>query len=205
MSRVDVRSIRRKQILDAAERLAVKRGWAEITILDICQEAGVSSGVLTYHFQSKDEIMLALLEEFIGRLDTHLNKAVRGSKTPEEDINNFLQALTMSLEDDPHFPPLLIHFVAASLSRPEIAERLHALFGAIRERKIEELRAMEAVGEEEKDKVLILVNMLHIVTLGVVLARPILGIDLPYERLTEEARSLLLMCFSSLKRGIQET
>lgn len=205
MGRVDVRTIRRKQILEAAERLAVERGWTEITILDICQEAGISSGVLTYHFQNKDEIMMALLEELITRIDTHLNKAVRSARTPEEDIDNFLQALTTLLETDPHFPPLLIHFVAASLSRPEIAQRLHTLFAAIRQRKIEELRSAGYGSEGEHDEALALVSMLHIVALGLMLERPFLGIDLPRERLIQEARRLLLTCFSPVRTASQET
>jgi AcrR family transcriptional regulator len=205
MGRVDVRAIRRKQILQAAERLAVERGWAEITILDICQEAGISSGVLTYHFQNKDEIMLTLLEELIVRIDAHLNKAVRSAQTPEEDVGNFLQALTTFLDTDPNFPLLLIHFVAVSLSRPEIAKRLHELFATIRQRKIGELRAAEFAGEKEQDDVSVQVNMLHIVALGVVLGRPFMGIDLPRERLMEEARRVLLACFSFPKTPSEET
>jgi len=197
MSRVDVRKIRRKQILEAAERLAVERGWAEITILDICEEAGVSSGVLTYHFRNKDELLFSLLEEFIARIDGHLNKAVRGSQTPEEDVSSFLQALTALLESEPHFPLLLIHFVSISLNRPEIAERLHAIFARIRQRKIDELRASGITSGREHDDALVLVSMLHIVALGVALGQPILGINLPRERLIQEARRILLACFPS--------
>lgn len=197
MSRVDVRAIRRKQILEAAERLTVERGWTEITILDICQEAGISSGVLTYHFRNKDEIMFTLLEEFIARIDAHLNKAVRGAQTPQEDVSNFLAALTVLLESEPHFPLLLIQFAAASLNRPEIAERLHALFASIRQRKIDEWRSDEEADEREDDHALVLVSMLHVIALGVVLGRPFLGIDLPSARLMQEAKRILLACFPS--------
>jgi AcrR family transcriptional regulator len=195
MGRVDVRAIRRKQILAAAERLAIQRGWTEITILDICQEAGISSGVLTYHFRNKDEIMFTLLEEFIARIDTHLNQAVRGAQTPQEDVSNFLAALTDLLEAEPHFPPLLIQFVAASLNRPEIAERLHALFATIRQRKVEEWRSTGMIGEQEEDQALSRVSMLHAIALGAVLGRPFLGIDLPGAPLMQEVSRLMLACF----------
>jgi hypothetical protein len=39
--------------------------------------------------------------------------------------------------------------------------------------------------------------MLHSVILGVVLAGPFLGIDLPRERLMQETRRILLACFPS--------
>jgi AcrR family transcriptional regulator len=178
MSRVDVRAIRRKQILEAAERLTVERGWTEISILDICQEAGVSSGVLTYHFHNKDEIMFTLLEEFIVRIYAHLNTAVRDTHTPQEDVSTFLAALSALMEAEPHFPTLLIQFVAASLNRPEIAEKLHGLFRTIRQRRIEEWKSAGVINEPE-DEALVLMSMLHVVALGLALGRPFLGIDLP--------------------------
>src|SRR5258708_23947514 len=63
MGRVDVHAIRREQILASAERLLARNGWAGTTFADICKEAGISSGVLTYHFKDKDEILLAGLEK----------------------------------------------------------------------------------------------------------------------------------------------
>ena len=50
MGRVDVHAIRREQILSAAERLLARKGWSKTTFADICKEAGISNGVLTYHF-----------------------------------------------------------------------------------------------------------------------------------------------------------
>ena len=89
MNRVDVRGIRRKQILDATKRVVVEKGWTEVTILDICHEAGISSGVITYHFQNKDEIMFALLEEILAQIKAHSYRAMPGVYTPEEDISTF--------------------------------------------------------------------------------------------------------------------
>lgn len=192
-NRIDVRSIRREQILEAAEQLAIERGWEQITILDICQKAGVSSGVLTYHFKNKDEILYTLLDVFIGRIDLHLNTATRGRMSLQEDINGFLQGLETLLVSEPHFPYLLIHFAAASLNRPKIAEKLKTLFAGFRHRKLEEWNAAGILTNREKDDNLILISMLHIVSLGVVLGRPIIGIDLPHDRLIQEVKRVMLL------------
>jgi AcrR family transcriptional regulator len=196
MDRVDVRGIRRKQILDATKRLVVEKGWTEISILDICHEAGVSSGVVTYHFQNKDEIMFTLLEELLGQIEAHSFRPVRSAYTPEEDISTFLTILTSLQEVDPNFPSLLIQLVAVSLHRPEIAERLHGLFNKARQQKIKEWKAFGVVSRQGDDG-LVLVSMLHSVILGVMLAGPFMGIDLPRERLMQETKRILLACFPS--------
>lgn len=204
MGRVDVRAIRRKQILEATKRLVVEKGWPEISILDICQEAGISSGVLTYHFRNKDEIMLTLLEEFLAQIEAHSYRAVPGAYTLQEDISTFLAILPSLQEAEPHFSSLLIQLVAASLHRPEIADRLHGLFGSIRQKKIEEWKAAGVVNEQGDDG-LVLVSMLHSVILGVALAGPFMGIDLPRERLMQETKRILLACFPSSNPSSQAT
>jgi TetR/AcrR family acrAB operon transcriptional repressor len=78
MPRLDVRSIRRDQILDAAERLVARRGWAQTSFAEICREADVSNGVLTYHFKDKDDLFLALFERSALRWRDHLEEGLCG-------------------------------------------------------------------------------------------------------------------------------
>jgi AcrR family transcriptional regulator len=204
MGRVDVRGIRRKQILDATKRLVVEKGWTEVSILDICHEAGISSGVITYHFRNKDEIMFALLEEFLDQIEAHSYRAVAGAYTLEEDISTFITILTSLQEAEPNFPSLLIQLVAASLHRPEIAKRLHGLFQTARQQKIEEWKTFGVVSSQGDDGV-VLVSMLHSVILGVMLGGPFMGIDLPRERLMQETKRILLACFPPSNPSSQET
>jgi AcrR family transcriptional regulator len=204
MSRVDVRTIRRKQILEATKRLVIEKGWTEISVLDICREAGISSGVLTYHFRNKDEIMFTLVEEVLAQIEAYSYQAVPGAYTPQEDINTFLGILASLGEAEPHFASLLIQVVAASLHRPEIAERLHKLFSTIRHHKIEEWKAAGVVNEQGDDG-LVLVSMLHSIALGVALAGPFMGIDLPLERVIQETRRVMLACFPSSNPSSQTT
>src|SRR5262245_23083656 len=131
MSRVDIRSIRRRQILDAAEQLAAQKGWTETTIADICQAADVSTGVVTRHFQNKDEIMLAALEDILEQLREQLGPFGEKEKSLSEHIYSFLLALCRIEASHPTLPQLLLHFLATSTSRPEVAERLHTFFSHI--------------------------------------------------------------------------
>jgi len=53
----------RAQILDASLRLISKRGFARTTVRDIARKAGITDAAIYYHFQSKREILDALVEE----------------------------------------------------------------------------------------------------------------------------------------------
>jgi AcrR family transcriptional regulator len=55
--RIDIGSIRRQQIIDAVRRIIAREGLAAVTIARIAQEADVSRGVVTYHFEHKNEIL----------------------------------------------------------------------------------------------------------------------------------------------------
>jgi AcrR family transcriptional regulator len=53
----------RKQILDASLLLFSKRGFARTTVRDIARKAGITDAAIYYHFQSKRDLLEALVEE----------------------------------------------------------------------------------------------------------------------------------------------
>ncbi|MEV0614674.1 TetR/AcrR family transcriptional regulator [Nonomuraea sp. NPDC050404] len=56
----------RTAILEAALRVAGRRGIGGLTLDAAAQEAGVSKGGLVYHFASKEQLMLAVVEHLIA-------------------------------------------------------------------------------------------------------------------------------------------
>lgn len=56
---------RRNEILDAAEMLFTSKGYAKTTVNDILKEVGVAKGTFYYYFQSKEEVMDAIVGRFI--------------------------------------------------------------------------------------------------------------------------------------------
>ena len=53
----------RKQILDASLSLFSRRGFARTTVRDIAKEAGITDAAIYYHFESKRDLLQALVEE----------------------------------------------------------------------------------------------------------------------------------------------
>jgi AcrR family transcriptional regulator len=64
---------RRDEILEAACRAIVERGFADTRVADIAAAAGTSTGTVHYYFESKDEVLIAALrwatDHLLARLD----------------------------------------------------------------------------------------------------------------------------------------
>jgi AcrR family transcriptional regulator len=59
---------RREQILQAAFTVASREGLDQFTIRQVATEAGLSTGLIFFHFQSKDTLLIALLEWLLDQL-----------------------------------------------------------------------------------------------------------------------------------------
>ena len=53
---------RREQIVAAGYAVASKRGLRAVTVRDVARKAGVSAGLVIFHFGTKDRLVLALLD-----------------------------------------------------------------------------------------------------------------------------------------------
>jgi TetR/AcrR family transcriptional repressor of uid operon len=49
---------RRRNLLEAAWRCAARKGWAELTVDEVCQEAGVSKGSFYGYFDTKQALLI---------------------------------------------------------------------------------------------------------------------------------------------------
>ncbi len=58
---------RRSQILDAAVAVFARKGFHKARMDDIVAEAGLSKGALYWYFDSKDELIAAILDRFFDR------------------------------------------------------------------------------------------------------------------------------------------
>jgi len=53
---------RREQIIDAAMRVFAQKGYSKATNKDIAREAGITTGLIYYYFDSKEVLLKAILE-----------------------------------------------------------------------------------------------------------------------------------------------
>jgi len=53
---------RKQRILDVAQRLLARNGWRNTTLAQIAKDAGVTSAGLLHHFDSKEQLLHAVLD-----------------------------------------------------------------------------------------------------------------------------------------------
>lgn len=73
---------RRAQLLDAAARLFRERGFHATSMRDIAKAVGMLSGSIYYHFDSKEEMLLAVYEEGERRVAEAVDAAVASASDP---------------------------------------------------------------------------------------------------------------------------
>ncbi len=83
----------RKRLMDAAILLFTTRGYAATSVREIVEMAGVTKPALYYHFQSKEGIYLAILEDLERIADEGIAASRAVSGTAREKLQEFLLAI----------------------------------------------------------------------------------------------------------------
>jgi AcrR family transcriptional regulator len=88
MVRVTRNAVERKQeLVDAAERLFLEKGYGRTAVSDIVRSIHVAQGTFYYHFDSKDSILEAVLEKSFSALEEKL--ASVGSRVDIDPCEKF--------------------------------------------------------------------------------------------------------------------
>jgi AcrR family transcriptional regulator len=66
------RDLKRKQILDAAEKLFLRNGYEATAMAEVARRAGVANNAVYWYFPSKDDLLAAMLQRRQERALTRL-------------------------------------------------------------------------------------------------------------------------------------
>lgn len=115
----------REQILRAARTCLLRSGFASLSTRAVADEAGVGTGHLHYHFGSKRNLVLAVLDAENERL---LERQERMYREDAPLWKQWEQACDF-LEDDlaSGYVQILQEMIAAGWTEPDIAERVRSM------------------------------------------------------------------------------
>jgi AcrR family transcriptional regulator len=60
-SRKASRPVRRQQLIDATIVMLARKGYSALTVADVAKTAGLSVGIINFHFESKEKLLAACL------------------------------------------------------------------------------------------------------------------------------------------------
>jgi len=142
----------REHILTEAGRLFQQRGFRATSLSDLLAATGLKKGALYFHFASKDEIALAVLERARRELAAFLEGALQGP-TPAACLKAFFERM-LSWQQEQGFVGGCI-FGNTALEMGDADERFARLVDEVFEDWIERLHeivaAAQAAGELRRD------------------------------------------------------
>jgi AcrR family transcriptional regulator len=93
-----VTAFRTREILAAARKLLEQRGLEAMTMEEIAAAAGVAKGTLYLYFQSKDELILAMISQVGENILQDVESSLQAPGTPPEKLIRMVSVLLEYLD-----------------------------------------------------------------------------------------------------------
>lgn len=148
----EYRATRRSQILAAACRCFARDGFHATSIADIISESGLSAGAVYLYFNSKQELVEAVVEMTLSTADELFAELLTDDAvpTPDETVAFMVDAVMERAVDHPELgvdmSRVALHAWAEALRDPEIAERIEHTLSSLRRHYGEVARRWQVAG-----------------------------------------------------------
>ena len=120
-----------QKILLAAYDCLSTRGYANVTMRNIADEAGVALSQLTYYFKNKERLFTEVISKMAGQYIHEIETRLRTAADLNEKIASLTQFFKEMLQGKPKLLKLFIDFAAQAMWIPSFREQVDSLFGSL--------------------------------------------------------------------------
>jgi AcrR family transcriptional regulator len=124
----DIEETRRRQILDAAEKVFTERGIDKARMDDIVKESGLSKGALYWYFKSKDAIIRAVVDRLFISEMREVEALVSADGSASERLKRFVEFAVREYKRFERMLPLAYEFVALAARSKTVRETVVIYF-----------------------------------------------------------------------------
>lgn len=78
------KAVTRQKLIDAAQEVIILKGYTQVDILDITEQANVSRGTFYQHFRNKQECVRALMQQGFDDLSAEISRSKEAFPTRQE-------------------------------------------------------------------------------------------------------------------------
>jgi AcrR family transcriptional regulator len=118
--RPDVSEERKTQILTAATKVFTKHGFSEARMDDIVAESGLSKGALYWYFDSKDAIIISILDQVFDWESAHIRDKLDKEESAHNKLELFVETSIKDLERMKPLMPIFFDFWSLSVRKKNI-------------------------------------------------------------------------------------
>ncbi len=87
------KEVRRRQLIEATIDVLARRGFADLTLADVVGKAGLSRGIVNFHFESKDKLLTETLRFMARSYEDHWRAAIaKAGPSPAEQLWSVVEA-----------------------------------------------------------------------------------------------------------------
>jgi AcrR family transcriptional regulator len=158
-------SATRGVIVDAAYRTLVRNGTCSTSVDDVAREAGVARGLIHYYFSSKEDLLLAAVEQACNDIRTE------PVEDPFEAARDQLERVRHPSRKLRNFQRLLLDSAGGALHNPPIAGVLRTFLARNREGLEEIVGGMLAANDRSSAHASALTGAVYGAVLGIALQR----------------------------------
>jgi AcrR family transcriptional regulator len=108
--REEKRTATREQIISTAIELFTERGYEATTIDDITKAARVAKGTFYYHFECKEELVLAFGQNAMLKNATRIQANLAKGQAPLTALRDFLDSAAEWLTQNPTLANICFHY-----------------------------------------------------------------------------------------------
>lgn len=87
-----IEEARRRQIVETAIRTIATRGYSQASLAEIAREAGISKGVISYHFEGKVELVQEILSCLLREPAEFIKRRVDGAARAMDRLRAYVTA-----------------------------------------------------------------------------------------------------------------
>jgi AcrR family transcriptional regulator len=125
---MDVSAERKEQILEAAKETFTNRGFHNTRMSDIAEESGLSKGALYWYFESKDAIILSLLEKVFEPELQDLKALLEDDRSAEERLLTYAERAADDIQAMLKWMPLIYEFLVLAFRRDSIQKFIRSFY-----------------------------------------------------------------------------
>jgi AcrR family transcriptional regulator len=117
----------RDKILDAAEGLFAKRGFAGVGLSEVAEVVGLRKSSLFHHFATKAQLYAAVAARILRRIEEHLVRSLAKGGDPAARLERWLDELVDLLAANPTYARVLLRSLFEDDELPgDLPEELEA-------------------------------------------------------------------------------
>ncbi|WP_171167816.1 TetR/AcrR family transcriptional regulator [Streptomyces sp. I05A-00742] len=146
--RTFIEAARRAQIVDAAIEVIAEVGYAKASFTKIARQAGLSStGMISYHFAGKDDLMREVVAEVMRVADAYMRPRIEAHSTASGRLRAHIESNFELLDAYPRHLPAMVEVLTGIRGGSPSAREFTAAMDEMTNTLVDAVRRAQEAGE----------------------------------------------------------